>query len=108
MIHNIHRLLYIEALLISNQVITRRNLTATFIVGNATASRDIADYRKLKEENMLFKLSPKKSWTRSLQFEPLFFMANNNATVEQQAEIYLSALKIMVVVTATCNQPKEN
>lgn len=107
MIHNIHRLLYIEALLINNLVITRRHLTATFIIGNATASRDIADYRKLKEENMLFKLSPKKAWIRSLQFEPLFFMANNNATVEQQAEIYLSALKIMVVVTATCNQPKE-
>ncbi len=81
--HNIHRLLYIEALLITNQIITRRHLTTTFLIGNATASRDIADYRKLIEGNMLFQLSPKKSWSKTIDFEPLFFMADSNSTIEQ-------------------------
>lgn len=107
MTHNLHRLLFIEALLISNQIITRRHLTTTFLIGNATASRDIADYRQLNKENMVFRLSPKKSWGKTLTFTPLFFMDNNCSTIEQQAEAYLNALKLMVVAVATCNKPKE-
>lgn len=108
MIHNIYRLIFIEALLISNRIITRRDLTTTFLIGNATASRDIFDYRKLREENMMFMLSPKKCWSKTLYFEPLFFMGNGHTTtLEQQAELYINALKLMVLTVAGCNQPKE-
>lgn len=108
MIHNIHRLLFIEAMLICNRVITRRDITTTFLIGNATASRDIFNYRKLREENMMFMLSPKKCWAKTLYFEPLFFMEpGHTATLEQQAELYLNALKIMGLTVAGCNQPKE-
>ena len=105
--HNIYRLLYIEALLVSNQVITRRHLTTTFLIGNATASRDIADYRKLNEENMLFRLSPKKSWCKTIGFKPLFFKSNDYSTIEEQAERYITALQHMVVAVATCNPLKD-
>lgn len=106
---NIYRLLFIEALLISDRIITRRELTTTFLIGNATASRDIADYRKLNNENMLFRLSPKKSWARTHQFEPVFFKGpGHTATLEQQAELYLNALKLMVLTVAGSNQPKDD
>lgn len=105
---NIYRLLFIEALLISNRIITRRELTTTFLIGNATASRDIADYRKLNNDNMLFRLSPKKSWAKTHQFEPVFFKGpGHTATLEQQAELYLNALSLMVLTVAGCNQPKD-
>lgn len=100
--HNLHRLLFIEARLILDEPITRRDITASFLVGPATASRDISAYRKLAPENLVFLMSPKKSWAKSTTFEPVFFTPNA-FSIAEQAEKYLYAMRLIVLTCSMCN-----
>ena len=100
--HNLHRLLFIEARLILNQPITRRDITATFLIAQATASRDIADYRQLTPKNLVYRMSPKKAWTKAIMFEPVFFRSSA-LSVADQAKKYLNAMDQIVLTCSTCN-----
>ena len=100
--HNLYRMLFIESKLILNQAIVRRDITVNFLIAQATASRDIADYRELAPDNMTFIMSPKKAWVRSAIFEPVFFVSNA-FTIEEQAEKFLCAMRFMVLTCSMCN-----
>lgn len=99
--HNLHRLLFIEARLILNEPVTRRDLTATFLIAQATASRDIADYRRLAPANLVYRMSPRKNWSRAIEFEPVFF-TTNGFTIDEQAEKFLYAMRLIVLTCSMC------
>ena len=102
MIHNIQRLLFIEAVLIVHKRLVRRDITATFFVGPATATRDISEYRHLNKGNLILTTTPRKAWIGSETFEPVLFTDLEIISIEEQAKRYLKAFQSVIIAVSSC------
>ncbi len=107
MIKNIQRLLYIEAKLILSKLIVRRDIAETYQVGQATATRDITEYRELAPHNLVYLLSPKKAWHAAPAFKPIFFSATELCGLEYLAQRYLDSVSDIVFTCSICTLNQE-